>query len=66
MTRAFVFITAQDGLRGLDHACFLGHEETARLLVSHGASVKTVSGVGTSASQVLSTMCMVMHLCSHG
>ena len=39
------FSLSQDGLRGLDHACFLGHEETAKLLVSRGASVKTVSGV---------------------
>lgn len=35
----------QDGLRGLDHACFLGHEEVAKLLIRYGASVKVASEV---------------------
>ncbi len=50
----------QDGLRGLDHACFLAHEEVAKLLTRYGASVQVASEVNKHKQHIA---CMLNASC---
>lgn len=50
----------QDGLRGLDHACFLAHEEVAKLLTRYGASVQVASEVSKHEQHIA---CMLNASC---